>query len=91
MPHVLDDPDILVYPSPSSTDDERHALPPGLATSAPGGSPFLTWLRCLLAPAPRLPRRPQEHCTPGARCNTPLDILMREYPASHLQAMAIIG
>jgi hypothetical protein len=41
---------------------------------------------------PRLRRRPQEHCTPEApECKTPLDILMREYPDSHLQAMAIIG
>jgi hypothetical protein len=92
MPHVLDDTDILIYPSTSSTDDEPHALPPGLPAAARGGWRFLTSLRCLLAPAPRLRRRPQEHRAPGAsRCNTALDILAREYPNSHLQLMAVIG
>jgi hypothetical protein len=92
MPHVLDDTDILIHPSPSSTDNAPHALPPGLTASVPEGSGFLTLLHCLLAPMPRLRRRPQEHCPPEAsRCQTPLDILMREYPDSHLQAMSIIG
>jgi hypothetical protein len=92
MPHVLDDTDILIYPSPSSTDDERQALPPEAPTAAPGGWRFRTLLHGLLAPTPRLRRRSQEHCTAGGPgCTTLLDILMREYPDSHLQAMAIIG
>ena len=92
MPHVLDDPDILEYPSASSAYDELPGLPLGLPTSVRGRTRFLTFLRRLIAPAPRLRACPQEHCTPGApRVETFLNILAREYPDSHLQVMAIIG
>jgi hypothetical protein len=81
MPHVLDDTDILEYSSAFSACDAQPALPRGLPASASRRSRFLTWLRCLLAPAPRLRTCPQEHCIPRApRFKTSLDILAEEYP-----------
>lgn len=92
MPHVLDDTDILEYPSASSACEELHALSLGLPTSARGRSRFLTFLRRLFAPAPRLRTRPQAYRTPGApRFETSLDILAREHPDSHRWVMAVIG
>lgn len=92
MPHVLDDTDILEYPSTSSVCEEPQALSLGLPTSVRGCSRFLTLLRRLFASAPRRRTRLQAYRTPGApRFETSLDILAREHPDSHLWAMAVIG
>jgi hypothetical protein len=92
MPHVLDETDILEYPSASSAGEARHVLSRGLPTSARRHSRFLTFLRCLFVPAPRLRTRSQAHCSPRApRFETSLDILAREHPDSHLWVMAVIG
>jgi hypothetical protein len=92
MPHVLNDTDILDYPSAASTDDTLPARPLGLPTSTRGRAPFLPFLRHLFGPRPSRWTCRQEPCTPGApRYETALDILAREYPDSHLRIMAVIG
>ena len=93
MPHILEDPDILEeHTALSPACDELQTLPLGLPTAPHGRSRFLTFLRRLFTPVPRLQTRRQEHCAPGApRFETALDILAREYPDIHLRVMSGIG
>jgi hypothetical protein len=93
MPPVLEDPDILEEHTALSPEcDELHALPLGLPTAPRGRSRFLTLLRRLITPVPRLRTRRQECCVPGApRFEVPLDILAREHPDIHLRVMSGIG
>ena len=86
MPPVLDDTDILEYPSPASQGDESHEL------SRRERSRLLAFLRRLFTPVPRLRACRQEYCATGApRFETPLDFLAREYPDIHLRVMAGMG
>jgi hypothetical protein len=93
MPRVLEAPDVLEeHPTLSPACDELHTLPLGLPISSRGRSRFLTFLRRLIIPMPRLRTSRQECCVPGApRFEMPLDILAREYPDIHLRVMAILG
>jgi hypothetical protein len=86
MSPMIDDTDILEYPSPASQGDECHE------SSRRERSPVLAWFGRLFTPVPRLQPRRQEHCVPGAsRFETPLDILAREYPDIHLRVMSGMG
>jgi hypothetical protein len=86
MRPVIDETDILEYPSPALQGDACHA------SSRQERSHVLALLRRLFTPVPRLRLRQQECCVPGApRFETPLDILAREHPDVHLRVMAGMG
>ncbi|HEY7491384.1 MAG TPA: hypothetical protein VIH59_09790 [Candidatus Tectomicrobia bacterium] len=92
MPRVLEDTDILEYPSSSPADDTFHVLPPGMRTSPRECSCFLTFLSRLLTPVSRLRPRRQECGVPGTpRFETPLDMLAREHFDIYLLVMGGIG
>ena len=86
MRPVIDETDILEYPSPALQGDACHE------SSRQERSPVLACLRRLFTPVPRLRPRRQACCVPEARrFETPLDILAREHPDVHLRVMAGMG
>ena len=86
MRPVIDETDILEYPSPALQGDACHE------SSRQEHSPVLACLRRLFTPVPRLRPRRQKCCIPGSpRFETPLDLLAREHSDIHLRVMAGLG